>query len=530
MKKLLYFILVLFPIAVLVIFPKWTVDDAYIYYRYADNFANHGELNWNVGQPPVEGYTGVALAIVLSAFIKAGFSPVTMSHVIGIASYFLGWLMLFLILRKFKVGTIGVAVGLSLYSTIPILFTHALSGLDTMPFLGLYLTCAYLFLWVIESPVKNQWIKKAIFFLALLILSLIRPEGVALSALFMIAAYYLLHQEQRKKDWLYILMFLIFYLFPASAYFLWRFHYYCQLLPNTFYAKTNVVFTLGNLMDCARFLIRYFALPVGVVAMLFGTDTDLIWKKIKNKEFFSNNKILIIFLLVNLLFVLLLILEFAYSHLSMNYANRFYVPILPLLWIVISLGVDWGWQAVKQTKSSNPLRYKFIIVFLLLAAVYQFAFHLTKLKEEVKFTHDYNALLNSEHIMVGKTLKRIMPPNEWLVSYIDAGAVPYFSGLKTVDFGGLNDRILVNNKLTDKERVDYFYSKNPGAVVFTSESSERLMSGSEAERITSDLRFNNYFLFQKYQSNLTSASDYYNHTEFLYIRKDLADKIKANSI
>jgi hypothetical protein len=50
--------------------PKWTVDDAYITYRYAQNLARHGELNWNVGQDPVEGYTGVAWPVILSGFCR----------------------------------------------------------------------------------------------------------------------------------------------------------------------------------------------------------------------------------------------------------------------------------------------------------------------------------------------------------------------------------------------------------------------------------------------------------------------------
>src|SRR3954465_2857630 len=40
-------------------FPRATVDDAFITYRYAENLARHGELTFNVGGNPVEGYTGV---------------------------------------------------------------------------------------------------------------------------------------------------------------------------------------------------------------------------------------------------------------------------------------------------------------------------------------------------------------------------------------------------------------------------------------------------------------------------------------
>jgi len=526
MKKIIYFFLFFFPIVVLVIFPKWTVDDAYIYYRYADNFAKHGQLNWNVGESPVEGYTGVALAVVLAVFIKIGLSPVTMSHFIGIGGYFLGLLMLFLILRRLKVGIAGISASLMLYCTIPILFTHALSGLDTMPFLSMYLVSSYLFLWMLESKEKYSRLKEILFFLALLIFSLIRPEGVVLSALFLAAAFYIKYTRGSNKIWPYLMGFFIFYFFPALVYFLWRFNYYGQLLPNTFYVKTGGGFSVSNLMDLARFLIRYFALPIGVCVLLIAVETDIIWKKIKNNEFFSDNKLLTTFLSVNIIFVLLLILQFTHSHLSMNYAHRFYVPILPLLWIVIALGIDYGWRIIKQTKQDNPLRYKFFIIFLIFAIAYQFAFHLSKLKTEIRFANEYKILLENEHISIGKTLKKIMPVDEWLISYVDAGAVPYYSGLKTVDYGRLSDRFLTNVKLTDRERIDYFYSVNPGAIVFTSESMDILNYGLEVGHITSDSRFKNYVLFKKYLSVLPNSNDYRNYHEFLYLRKDVVDKIK----
>ncbi len=53
----------LYAVVALAWFPKWTVDDAYITYRYAENLALNGQLTWNPGLDPVEGYTGVALPV-----------------------------------------------------------------------------------------------------------------------------------------------------------------------------------------------------------------------------------------------------------------------------------------------------------------------------------------------------------------------------------------------------------------------------------------------------------------------------------
>src|SRR5438105_11061105 len=59
-----------YALIVLATFPRSTVDDAFITFRYARNLALNGQLVWNVGQPPVEGYTGVAWPVVLAALIR----------------------------------------------------------------------------------------------------------------------------------------------------------------------------------------------------------------------------------------------------------------------------------------------------------------------------------------------------------------------------------------------------------------------------------------------------------------------------
>ena len=38
--------------------PQFHADDAYIVARYADYLVRHGQLVWNVGEAPVEGFTG----------------------------------------------------------------------------------------------------------------------------------------------------------------------------------------------------------------------------------------------------------------------------------------------------------------------------------------------------------------------------------------------------------------------------------------------------------------------------------------
>ena len=140
----------------------------------------------------------------------------------------------------------------------------------------------------------------------------------------------------------------------------------------------------------------------------------------------------------------------------------------------------------------------------------------------MQFARVQLTLQQTEHNLIGQELKNIIPPSEWLVVYTDAGAMPYFSKLKTIDFGALNDPLLARGNLSPEEKIDYFYSKNPGAIVFTSENKDKLEYGAEAESISSDPRFKNYILYKKYFSAIPRLE----YHQFVYLRKDLCDIIK----
>ena len=55
------------------------VDDAMISMRYARNLAEGHGLVWNVGQPPIEGFTNLGWTFVLALFHLIPFSPLHIS-------------------------------------------------------------------------------------------------------------------------------------------------------------------------------------------------------------------------------------------------------------------------------------------------------------------------------------------------------------------------------------------------------------------------------------------------------------------
>lgn len=524
MRKFLYAALFVFPVIVFIFFPRWTVDDAYIYYRYAANFAAHGALTWNAGQPPVEGYTGVALPAVMAGFVKTHWPPETASHTFGVAAYFLGLLFLVLISREIGSGAIGQLVAGALYAAAPILFTHAFSGLETTWFLAALLATMYALAVSLRDRPGRARADAAVVILAL-VTSLIRPEGVVIAMLvFLVLGF---SRYRRGGFRALALEAALGYVLPALAYFLWRYHYYGYLLPNTFYIKSTGKFTLSNITDLSRFLARYFAAPLAAAMLYVAVEYDNLIAALRQEKNAGRSTARRAIAVILGIFCAILLIQFTRAHLMMNFAYRFYVPLLPLIWLAIGWAIDRGWRTVKETKNGQPLRYRFLLGVGLAVVVYQGLFYAAKLKEEYVFARDEKIMIETTHSAVGRWLKQFVPANEWLAVYMDAGAIPYFSGLKTVDFGGLNDTALAHGRLSPEDRINYFFSYNPGAAVFTSDAPDSLVSTAEAATITADSRFQRYTLVKKYATPTGLSIKYY---EFVYLRNDLAKRLPPSTL
>ncbi len=496
---------------VMFLFPRaLTVDDAFITFRYAENLALHDELNWNVGENPVEGFTGILLPLLVAGSISIGVSPINASHAIGVLSFWVGFLMLFLIGRRLRYERVLTASVMLLYVTTPILYTHAWSGMETMLFIALALSSLFAFL-----ARKDKTL-----LILLLLISLTRPEGVAFAVLAMLSVgwtHYRTHDGSFRR---FLQSALLIYIVPAAAYFLWRWNYYGRLLPNTFYAKSDVGFEPHTLVDIARFLRRYLAVPFLGALLFFAPETDRLFETLRR---FWRERTGVVAIGLGMLFSLAVVAVLSRTHLIMNFSHRFYTMLLPISWVLLLVLFHIGFSSVDTTKSERPLRFRFLLCGFLVLIGYQVLFQAVKIRDEFTFANRQILMQRDVHTRIGKTLHEILDPKETVISYMDAGAVSYFSKLRVIDFGALNDEYLARHgTVSDGERVEYFFSEHPGAVVFTSEQPEKVVYGAEADRIMKDPRFASYALYQSYAPEEKSILYY----EFVFVRKDLLAKIK----
>lgn len=243
---------------------RWTCDDAFITFRYLEQwFAGHG-LVYNPGER-VEGYTHPLWLLLLAGLRLLGLDPVSAATTLGLTSFAL---LLFFLGRRFPMAALILAV----HGEVA---TWATSGLETALFTA---EVAFLAFLVAEAgagptgdsagspgnergrsgPVGAQsprlpggalgsGRKPAILGSAddrraatlgalLVVLALTRPDGALLGTAGSVLFLAWTPRGQRLRT---VLLVAGVAAILAGPYLAWKLAYYGQLLPNTYYAKSG---------------------------------------------------------------------------------------------------------------------------------------------------------------------------------------------------------------------------------------------------------------------------------------------------
>lgn len=503
-----------FLAVVIVIFPKFTIDDSFILMRYADNLAHHGQLTWNVGEKPVEGYTSFLMTLVLAGFIKLGLSPVLMGKAVGVVAFLLSLLCVWLILRKFKVSLAVRTIIFVIFITNPAIYIHALGGMDTMLFNAMILAAALSFLYYLE---RKSFPREVIFSLVLLLLSLTRPEGLIFSMIFAATLVFIKTKNKQVNFWVIGCCFFL----PFLIYFICRSNYYGYLLPNTFYAKDSWSFSKGWFWFKA-FFAKCFFYPIGAtvaLAVLVGIFGRRV--RLGHSDAGKNISKLLIPLSIGLLITTI---QYLKTSQTMNFYYRYYVPFFSIALITFAL----CWQhAIDIFVFTGPNRHRafcWSVAILGTVVFLQVYDNVARFPGAMAFAVVQRYTMEQEGRPVGLLIKQNVPPEEWIAVYVDAGATPYYAERKTLDLGVLNDDFLAHHPRDPRGWADYVFSHDPGAIVVTGKTLRRddLQSISPyLAQIVNDQRFKKYILTVVFGCELTS-----NYYQFVFFRDDIFKKIK----
>lgn len=214
---------------------RWTCDDAFISFRYAQHFAEGHGLVYNLDptEPPVEGYTNFSWTMWLALAVRLGWTDhalETWSIVWGIAAHAGTVALLAAIAWRASGGRALVPIAACGYAAIHHASSLAPAGLETALF-GLLVTAMLRFCCALRCA-REAWLLGFLGVLA----AMTRPDGAILVAM---AGLFIAHDAWRRRAPRLLVGYAAPFLLVFVPYLLWRHGYYGHWLPNTFYAKSG---------------------------------------------------------------------------------------------------------------------------------------------------------------------------------------------------------------------------------------------------------------------------------------------------
>ena len=419
------------------------IDDAFISYRYAQNLVEGHGLVWNPGEY-VEGYSNYLWVLLLAMGLKFGIAPENFSFFLAMPFHLIGLIFTYLLARKMLIGGKEKSAGEHLpdnnginpniwpllvllwVGTNHSLAAFAKSGLETSLQFMLFTIIAY----VVSASVQEGWSIKRIIITSLLlnIALLTRPDSIIL----IIVVGWIFHKshiikfpkDAKAKDagakrMLDLSLFNLPFLLLFVTYFLWKAKFYGSFLPNSATVKLGGVghFDYG-LYYLYLFTICHLLAPFVIMAIWRGR-----WLLRTNVQVGG----LALFTLIWAGYIVYVGGDF------MEF--RFMVPVLPLMGIVIVY--------VLTRSIKNPAILTALAALLLIGNVNS-RFTLEKTvqgygieKAESLVSHVSGEVQNWTGI--GKKLGEMFEGTDVSIAVGAAGAIPYYSGLRAIDFLGLCD-------------------------------------------------------------------------------------------
>jgi hypothetical protein len=394
-----------------ILFWDYSIDDAFITFRYSRNLADGYGLVFNPGGDVVEGYSNFLWMLILALVSLAGLPIYLLAKILGVICTLTAGLVYFLVGRKLEIDLTALAGAGFLLA--PVTAFWAVSGLE----LGLHAMLLALALYAYLCRSRFLWP-----LLALLVVS--RPEGAAL-ALIIPAAGMLFDRDSFNSNKAYYLIAAGCVVLTAAALTIFRLKVFGYPLPNTYYAKQYGVAWAGE-KQLLKMLVSYAAVTVGFVAVAI---RDFI-----KRDFRA-------FFIICIFVVLAQIAASASVDPVMNFHLRYLLPVLPLMLLVTLDGLSHV--------ASPLMRYAACGVIALNLLIPAYDVQNTVARER--------KIWAAQEKMIGwmKTL-----PEGTTISMTDMGRIPFYADKTFYDLWGLTNSETAHqgyNHIREFSRMpDYF--------------------------------------------------------------------------
>ncbi|MDP4232768.1 MAG: hypothetical protein Q8913_05330 [Bacteroidota bacterium] len=378
---------------------RWISDDAFITLRYVKNFVEGKGLVYNVGER-VEGYTHFLWLLLLAAVQWLGFDPADASIMLGILCYagVLGLLLRISFVEHAKnprVIWLPVAAGLFAMNYDSAIWASV--GLETSFFTMLIMTAFYLWFYS-KYPEQKRLLLTG---LVLASLCLTRPDGVLfpVTAIALLSVRGLMRRQPVTAIFRQVGLLLVPSIVIGIPYLLWKYSYYGDILPLTYYAKSadHNYFGQGFFYIWLYFRV-YFTSAIALIAatwlILRGRSNDGEEGQSKADRGSSSITALITILVYLIVFVAKTGGDFMFA--------RFMIPVVPFIGFVIERGL--------ARLPAKVLRYRTGIAVLLLASVIME----NKLRDPIFIHHNEIGEERGNWDRVGGGLTRGIADERWV--------------------------------------------------------------------------------------------------------------------
>ncbi|MFC1854049.1 hypothetical protein ACFL27_28030 [candidate division CSSED10-310 bacterium] len=392
-------------------------DDAFITLRYAYNFIHGHGLVWNINEP-VEGYTNFLYLLIISALGFLGIDLVLASRIVNLTAFFIlifftAHQLFFVSKTKAQETRVSLLPFMLILTPFP-LFVWIWGGLEG-PLFTLFCTMA---IWLFSANVMDQGSKKHILTCGLIfaLACLTRPDGI----LFVwVSVLFLLRGSGRglRSTALFLCSFSLVYL----PYLLWKYLYYGDIFPNTFYAKVTA-FNVWKLERGFKYIFSYSITPPFIFLLLYLAVPWAIYHRTLNRK--------VVYILSCLCLYLFYVVFIGGDPMP---AYRLIVPLIPSA--VLALYLLTKDHIIKFKPSSLSLCYG-----LVLCLMSGQLFH-----PGVNQRRMITAAFIGE--IVGEFINMTWPENT-LIALNTAGSTPYFAlNYRYIDMLGLNDALIARREI-----------------------------------------------------------------------------------
>lgn len=418
-------------------------EDAAMLMRYADHLAHGYGIVWNIGQHPVDGATDFLFMTAVAGLIRLGLAIGRSVRILGLGAHVLSVLLVYWVNRRIWGAGVVLAIISAMYLAVGTGLSYVAAFFGTTFFALSAAITWTLGLLLIRNSRMPTWMG-ALFSLSALLTGLIRPEGVILGLLMLVAVTAL---RGWRASLTTIGVFVAVFILLGGAYFLWHWQYFGYPLPNPLYKKGGGSLYLDSFWESLGNLLR-FGGPF-LLAFLIGLRAPLTRR------------------LGLALFLPLLAFATAFIFISneTNFGGRFQYALWPLILLsyyplVSGLGNELRLSSVVPLARSSQVIWIIagcVMTYGLLQYSASQSCNLTVAQQSCGTAYEADGRYD-----MGKLLSEYQGRG-YVLATSEAGLLPLYSGWSTIDAWGLNDEWIAHHGGVTTAYLDQY---KPDLIVF----------------------------------------------------------------